>query len=88
MAAYLKQHDPYRHLVSTTYGDAGDLEDSDVDFTMTHMYGQAGNTADFTPADRARAHAQALAFGSLTCWPSSGSTGRPATSNGTRTGAA
>ena len=48
MAAYLKQHDPNRHLVSTTYGDAATWNCPDVDFTMTHMYGQSGNTADFT----------------------------------------
>ena len=48
MAAYLKRHDPNRHLVSTTYGNAATWKCPDVDFTMTHMYGQAGNTADFT----------------------------------------
>ncbi len=48
MAAYLKKHDPNRHLVSTTYGEAATWKCPDVDFTMTHMYGQAGNTADFT----------------------------------------
>ncbi len=48
MAAYLKQHDPNRHLVSTTYGNAATWLCHDVDFTMTHMYGQAGNTANFT----------------------------------------
>jgi hypothetical protein len=49
MAAYLKANDPNRHLVSTTYGDASVWRCPDVDFTMTHMYGQAGNTPDFTP---------------------------------------
>jgi len=49
MAAYLKQHDPNRHLVSTTYGNATTWNCPDVDFTMQHMYGQAGNVADFTP---------------------------------------
>ena len=48
MSAYLKRHDPNRHLVSTTYGDATTWKIRDIDFTMTHMYGQAGNTADFT----------------------------------------
>ena len=48
MAAYLKQHDPNRHLVSTTYGKAATWKCTDIDFTMTHMYGQAGNTANFT----------------------------------------
>ena len=57
MAAYLKRHDPNRHLVSTTYGDAATWKCPDVDFTMTHMYGQAGNTADFTRQIEREAHA-------------------------------
>ena len=57
MAAYLKRHDPNRHLVSTTYGDAATWKCPDVDFTMTHMYGQAGNTADFTQRIEHEAHA-------------------------------
>ena len=48
MAGYFKQHDPYKHLVSTTYGDGRIWNCPDVDFTMKHMYGTAGNTADFT----------------------------------------
>ena len=48
MAAFFKQHDPNRHLVSTTYGSSDVWKCPDVDFTMTHMYGQ-GNVADFTP---------------------------------------
>lgn len=48
MAAYVKQHDPYNHLVSTTYGNRAVWECHDIDFTMTHMYGQADSTADFT----------------------------------------
>ena len=48
MARYFKQHDPYQHLVSTTYGDGRIWNCPDVDFTMKHMYGTAGNTADFT----------------------------------------
>lgn len=48
MAAFLKQNDPYGHLVSTSYGDDDTWRCADIDFTMTHMYGQAGNTADFT----------------------------------------
>jgi endo-1,4-beta-mannosidase len=39
MAAYLKRHDPNRHLVSTTYGDSATWKCPDVDFPMTHMYG-------------------------------------------------
>jgi hypothetical protein len=48
MAAYVKSHDPNRHLVSTTYGSAAVWRCPDIDFSMTHMYGTAGNTADFT----------------------------------------
>lgn len=48
MAAYLKQNDPYGHLVSTSYGDDQIWRDPNIDLTMTHMYGQAGNTANFT----------------------------------------
>jgi hypothetical protein len=49
MAAYVKSCDPNRHLVSTTYGSDAVWRCPDVDFTMAHMYGTAGNTADFTP---------------------------------------
>jgi hypothetical protein len=49
MAAYVKRHDPNRHLVSTTYGNPAVWSCPDVDFTMRHLYGTAGNTADFTP---------------------------------------
>jgi Domain of unknown function (DUF5060) len=59
MAAYLEQHDPNHHLVSTTYGDRTTWSCPDVDFTMTHMYGQAGNTADFTRQITHEAQAQA-----------------------------
>ncbi|WP_165231838.1 DUF5060 domain-containing protein [Aquisphaera insulae] len=48
MAAYLKQHDPYKHLVSNTYGTAPTWKLPDVDFSMAHMYGKAGDIADFT----------------------------------------
>ncbi len=48
MAAYLKENDPYGHLVSTTYGNDTVWKCPNVDFTMTHMYGQAGNTPVFT----------------------------------------
>lgn len=61
MAAFLKQHDPNHHLVSTTYGSPAVWKCPDVDFTMTHMYGQAGNTADFTPQIE-RAVAASLPF--------------------------
>ncbi|WP_165251223.1 DUF5060 domain-containing protein [Paludisphaera soli] len=48
MAAYLKSIDPNRRLVSTSYGSPPIWNDPNVDFTMTHMYGQAGETLDFT----------------------------------------
>ncbi len=47
MAAYVKRWDPNRHLVSTTYGSPAIFRCPDVDFTMKHIYGQAGVTADF-----------------------------------------
>jgi hypothetical protein len=47
MAAFLKQHDPNRHLVSTTYGDEAVWKIPEVDFTMTHHYGDQGSIADF-----------------------------------------
>jgi hypothetical protein len=62
MAAYLKQHDPNRHLVSTTYGSPQTWRCPDVDFSMQHMYGTAGNVTDFTPQITHQARA-ALPFG-------------------------
>ncbi len=56
MAAFVKQNDPYHHLVSTTYGNADVWKCRDIDFAMTHMYGQAGNTPLFT--DQIVAHAR------------------------------
>ena len=49
MAEYVKRHDPNQHLVSTTYGSLATWKCPHIDFTMRHMYGQAGNIADFTP---------------------------------------
>ena len=48
MAAYLKRYDPNQHLVSTTYGGPSTWNCPEVDFTMKHLYGQAGHVADFT----------------------------------------
>ncbi|WP_165066445.1 glycoside hydrolase 5 family protein [Paludisphaera rhizosphaerae] len=48
MAAYLKEIDPNRRLVSTSYGSPPIWNDPNIDFSMTHMYGQAGNVLDFT----------------------------------------
>ncbi|MCC6728983.1 MAG: DUF5060 domain-containing protein [Chthonomonadales bacterium] len=62
MAGWLKRNDPNRHMVSTTYGSPAMWRCRDVDFTMTHMYGQAGGTPDFT--DRiARTTREMLGFG-------------------------
>jgi hypothetical protein len=62
MAAYLKEIDPNRRLVSTSYGSPPIWNDANVDFTMTHMYGVAGNVLDFT--DRIRRDTEAnLKFG-------------------------
>ncbi|WP_337173146.1 DUF5060 domain-containing protein [Paludisphaera sp.] len=62
MAAYLKEIDPNRRLVSTSYGSPAIWGDPNVDFTMSHMYGTAGNVLDFT--ERIRRETQAhLRFG-------------------------
>jgi hypothetical protein len=55
MAAWLKQHDPNHHLVSTTYGDDAVWKLKDVDFTMFHDYGDSGNKPDFTDGFRRQA---------------------------------
>lgn len=47
MAVFLKRHDPNRHLVSTTYGDDDVWRAPEIDFTMTHHYGDHGSIADF-----------------------------------------
>jgi hypothetical protein len=47
MAVFLKRYDPNRHLVSTTYGDDDVWHTPEVDFTMTHHYGDRGSISDF-----------------------------------------
>lgn len=47
MAAFLKQHDVNRHLVSTTYGTPEVWKNPDIDFSMTHHYGDSGSISDF-----------------------------------------
>ncbi len=51
--------DPFRHLVSTTYGTDAIWNLPQIDFTMTHSYG-TGNVPDIAPveADDAFAHAK------------------------------
>ncbi|MBI2300745.1 MAG: DUF5060 domain-containing protein [Armatimonadetes bacterium] len=62
MAAYLKANDPCHHLVSTSYGDEAVWKLPDVDFAMTHHYGDSGNTPDFTDQFVGTTHAH-RAFG-------------------------
>jgi hypothetical protein len=62
MAAFLKEHDPNHHLVTTSYGSPAIWKDPNIDLTMTHMYGTAGDVADFTARIRGDARAN-LAFG-------------------------
>ncbi|MCC7491610.1 MAG: DUF5060 domain-containing protein [Fimbriimonadaceae bacterium] len=48
MAAWLQAHDPHRHLVSNTYGTPEVWRLPEVDFTMTHHYGDSGSVPDFS----------------------------------------
>ncbi len=57
MAAYLKQHDPNRHLVSSTYGNEQVWKLPEVDFTMTHHYGDRGSITDFGSLIEQHSHA-------------------------------
>ncbi len=52
MAGFLKQHDIYGHLVSTTYGSPEVWKIPSVDFTMEHFYGDRGTPIDFVGAIR------------------------------------
>jgi hypothetical protein len=61
MATYLKQNDPYRHLVTNSYSTVGTpavWNLSEIDFTQTHRYGDEGSVKDITPIilDDARLH--------------------------------
>jgi hypothetical protein len=52
MAAYLKANDPYRHLVTTSYGAVGPAEVwqlPDIDLTQRHFYGDDGSVHDVMP---------------------------------------
>lgn len=46
MAAYLKSIDPYKHLVTTTYGYPEVWNLADIDFTQTHTYGTGEGRRD------------------------------------------
>ncbi len=48
MSAYLKTHDPYHHLVTTTYGNPEVWRLPDIDFTQTRTYG-TGDIPDHAP---------------------------------------
>src|SRR5579871_3094252 len=69
MASYIKgvgvfagpPADPFRHLVSTTYGDDAVWKLPEIDFTMTHNYG-TGNIPDHAPVIHNDA-AQFIAYG-------------------------
>lgn len=51
--------DPYNHLVSTTYGNDAVWKIPQIDFTMSHSYGDTGSFPDHAPivADDARQNA-------------------------------
>ena len=49
MAAYLHEIDPYHHLVTTSFSDAGDKATwslPEIDLTQRHMYGDKGSLQD------------------------------------------
>jgi Domain of unknown function (DUF5060) len=39
MAKYLRANDPFRHLITTTYGNADVWRIPEIDYTQTHTYG-------------------------------------------------
>ncbi len=49
MSAYLKTHDPYHHLITTTYGKRAVWRLPDIDFTQTHTYGDGSDIPDHAP---------------------------------------
>ena len=51
--------DPYRHLITTTYGDAALWKVPELDFTQTHSYG-TGDIPDHAPVARDDARAMAV----------------------------
>ena len=61
MAAYLKQNDPYLHLVTNSYSTVGTpavWNLPEIDLTQTHRYGDEGTMKDIAPVilDDARLH--------------------------------
>ena len=61
MATYLKQNDPYRHLITNSYSTTGNpavWNLPQIDLTQTHRYGDEGSVKDITPLilDDARLH--------------------------------
>lgn len=62
MALYLKTHDPYRHLVTTSFSSPGDSamwSIPELDLTQRHLYGDEDSLFDASPvlANSARLHA-------------------------------
>jgi hypothetical protein len=49
MGSYLREHDPYQHLITTTYGNDEVWRLPEIDFTQTHQYGDNGNLHDSAP---------------------------------------
>ena len=50
MAEYLAAHDPYRHLVTTTYGTDDVWRVKEIDYSQTHKYGSDTSLHDCTDA--------------------------------------
>ena len=46
MAQYFRDHDPYAHLITHTYGTDEVWELPQIDYTQTHTYGADGNRHD------------------------------------------
>ncbi|MBW3622634.1 MAG: DUF5060 domain-containing protein [Armatimonadetes bacterium] len=46
MSQYLRDLDPYDHLISTTYGNEEIWKIPQIDFTQTHFYGDTGSITD------------------------------------------
>jgi hypothetical protein len=60
MSAYLRDIDPYDHLITTTYGYDEVWEQPGMDFTQTHTYGTAEQRHDSAPeiARQCREHTE------------------------------
>jgi hypothetical protein len=56
MSEYLRKIDPYRHLISHTYGDDEIWKLPNIDFTQSHSYGDGVGMRDSGPAIAALNH--------------------------------